>query len=126
MSQKFLRRNCKRFVKLGKGKKKAQAWRSQKGRHGKMREKMRGYPAIVGIGHRTEKAQRDKIQEKIVLLVNNLKDLEKATSKNLIVIGKIGNKKKLEIAKKAKEKKLEVSNLNINKFIKTMEKKKWN
>jgi len=59
-----------------------------------------------------------------VLLVNNLKDLEKATNKNLIVIGKIGNKKKLEIAKKAKEKKLEVSNLNINKFIKTREKKK--
>ena len=39
-----------------------------------------------------------------------------------IIIGKIGKRKKIEMVKKAKEMKIEIKNLNIEKFLKKLNK----
>jgi large subunit ribosomal protein L32e len=113
----FLRRTSSRFVKLGR--KKKQKWNKPKGRDNKMREKRTGYPKVVSIGY---KKQQDNTRE-APIIVKNLKDLETA-GKNPIIIGHIGKKNKIEIANKAKKMKIEIINLNVNKFLKKMEKKK--
>ncbi|MBU4308428.1 MAG: eL32 family ribosomal protein [Nanoarchaeota archaeon] len=110
---KFLRRTSDRYSKLGKGRKKKQIWRRPTGRDNKMREKRRGYPAIVSIGHKKESSK-----EKKLVIVRNLNDLKKIKEKEMILIGKIGMKNKLEILKKAKEMKIVVYETNIDKFLK--------
>mgnify|MGYP001563454355 CR=1 FL=1 len=120
---KFLRRTSSRHSKLGRKRKAKQVWRKPIGRHNKMREKRRGYPAVVKIGYR-------KGEHKKLITIHNLKELEKAhrsvfpetlnagaKEKGIIVVGKIGKKKKIEIAKKAKELKIKISNLNIDEFL---------
>lgn len=101
---KFLRRDSTRHPKLGKGRKKKQTWRRPTGRDNKMREKRRGYPAVVSIGYKKE-------ERKEILVVNNLKDLEKAKKNQIIVIGKVGKKKRLEIEEEVKNKKIKIHNL---------------
>ena len=49
---KFLRRTWSRYSKLGKQRKKKQIWKAPKGRDNKMREKRKGYPAVVSIGYK--------------------------------------------------------------------------
>lgn len=107
---KFLRRTSSRLSKLGRKRKAKQVWRKPKGRHNKMREKRRGYPAVVKIGYR-------RSNRKSLITIHNIKELEKAKEKGIIVVGKIGKKKKLEIAKKAREKGIKIQNLNIDKFL---------
>ncbi len=113
---KFLRRSWDRYSKLGKGRKKKQVWRRPRGRDNKMREKRKGYPAVVSIGYK--KAERIK-----PVLVNNFKDLEKVNKGDLVIIGNMGKKKKIEILKKAEEKKIKIHKLNVGKFLKNLEKK---
>ena len=115
---KFLRRTSSRYSKLGKRRKKKQVWRRPTGRDNKMREKRKGYPAVVSIGYRTSEKDRKEIVK-----IDNLKDLKNVQEGKVIVLGKMGNKKKIEIARKAKEKKIEISNLNVEKFLKGVEKK---
>ncbi len=119
----FLRRTSKMHLKLGKRKKKKQVWRRPTGRHNKMRDKRRGYPAVVSIGYKKEKNSRGKIKEKNPIIIRNLKDLEKIRKDEIAIIGKVGKKKKIEIIKSAKEKKIEIMNLNIEKFLRENEKK---
>ncbi len=114
--KKFLRRDSARYVSLGKLRKKKQKWRKPTGRDNKMREKRKGYPKVVSIGHKKEK------QNLNVKLVKNINDLKDAKGK-IILIGKIGRRKKMEIAKQAKEMKMDVENLNIKKFIRKFTKK---
>ncbi len=119
---KFLRRNWSKASRLGKGRKKKQIWRSAKGRHSKMRNKRKGYPAIVEVGFRTEKKGRDLIEKKQPMLVHNVLELSKISKGQIVVLGRMGKKKKLEIAKVAKEKKIEIYNLNASKVLKKQEK----
>lgn len=114
---KFLRRKNKAYSKLGKGRKKKQVWRRPTGRDNKMREKRRGYPAVVSIGYRGEKSTRDTLKNKQPIMIMNLNDLKKVTKENVAVIGKVGKKKKLEIASEAKKMKIELYNMNPDKFI---------
>lgn len=123
MVVKFLRRGWNKFSKLGKGRKKKQVWRRPSGRDNKMREKKKGYPAVVSVGYQTDKKIKGMINEKKPVMVNNLLDLKKIEANNIGVLGKIGNKKKIEIAKEAKEKKIEFSNFNYNKFLKELKRK---
>ncbi len=116
---KFLRRTSNRYSKLGKKRKKKQIWRKPTGRDNKMREKRRGYPVVVSIGYKTKNPK-----EKKLVVVRNLKDLEKIEKSKTILLGKIGIKKKIEILKKAKEMKILVYGTNIDKFLKKNEKKK--
>jgi len=115
---KFLRRIWKKYSKLGKKRKKKQVWRRPTGRDNKMREKRRGYPAVVSVGYKTDKTVRGKIEEKNPITINNLKDLDKVKKNEIIIIASVGKKKKLDIVKKAKEKGLVVYNVNTIKFLK--------
>lgn len=123
----FLRRTWSRYAKLGKGVKKNQKWRNPKGRDNKMREKRRGYPAVISVGYKNDKVLRGTLKEKNPVVVMNVKDLEVLGKNDIAVIGKVGKKKKMEIAKFAKEKKIEIYNMNAEKFLasnKKSEKKK--
>jgi len=111
MTKKFLRRQGNLLSKLGKGRKKKQKWRRPTGRDNKMREKRKGYPAVVGIGHKKSKKESRRIKGKILTIVKNTKDLENLKQNEIIIIGKIGKKKREEIIKKAEEKKIKVYNL---------------
>lgn len=130
---KFLRRNWSKASRLGKGRKKKQIWRSPKGRHSKMRNKRKGYPQIVEVGFRTDKKQRDLIENKKPVEVNNMKEMQKVKKGEIAIIGRIGEKKRLDLIKFAKEKGIEVGNVNLNKTLKKEkmklqakgEKKKW-
>jgi len=119
---KFLRRTGERYSKLGKGRKKKQKWRKPTGRDNKMREKRKGYPAVVKIGYKQDKKLSGAIDEKTSVMIMNIRDLEKIKKNEIGIIGKIGQKKKIEIAKIAKEKKIEIYNLNTGKFLKKIEK----
>lgn len=113
---KFLRRSSDRYSKLGIRRKKKQKWKRPNGRDNKMREKRRGYPAVVSIGYGTGRKEK-----KIIIM--NVKDLEKIKENQKIIVGRIGRKNKIEIAKTAKEKKIKLDNLNVDKFLKSFEKK---
>lgn len=119
----FLRRVWSRHSKLGKGRKKKQVWRRPTGRHNKMRWERRGYPAVVKIGYRNEKSQRDKINEKTIIKINNLSDLEKVGKNDLILLGRMGKKKKLEVMNEISKRKLNIHKLNPEKFVKNNTKK---
>jgi large subunit ribosomal protein L32e len=114
----FIRRVWSRHLKLGRKSKKKQNWRKPRGRHNKMREKRRGYPAVVSIGYGKEKTQRGKINGKEKITVYNIGELNKVGKNQIAVIGKVGKKKKMEIAKEIEKQKIEVSNLNVKKFLK--------
>ena len=118
MAIKFLRRVWGNYSKLGRGRKKKQVWRRPTGRDNKMREKRRGYPAVVSLGYRTNKKVRNTIDEKTPKLIKNVKELEMIKKNEIVILGNVGKKKKIEIAKKAKEMKIEIHNLNIKKLLK--------
>jgi ribosomal protein L32E len=120
---KFLRRGWERYSKTGLRRKKKQVWRRPHGRDNKMREKRGGYGPVVSIGYKQQKELRGKIDDKKVVMVNNLKDLAKIQKNEIAVLGKIGNKKRLEIAKKANESNIPIQNLNIRVFLKKNSKK---
>lgn len=120
----FLRRTWKRYSKLGRKRKKKQTWRKPTGRDNKMREKRKGYPAVVSVGYKANKSLRGKLQEKNPIMVKSLLDLEKIGKNDIALIGNIGKKKRLEIIQKAKEKKILVHNINIDGFLKKVKEKK--
>ena len=71
------------------------------------------------------KLGRKRKKKQKPILVNNISDLEKIKSKN-VIIGKVGKKKRIEIAKKAKEMNLQITNINVEKLLKKSEKIKKN
>ena len=101
MAKKFLRSNSKNYKRLGR--KNKLTWRKPRGRDNKLREKIRGKLRKVSIGFRTEKKGRGKIQDKIVVVVGNLKQASEVKKEDLVMIKKIGNKKRIEVEKKIKE-----------------------
>lgn len=121
---KFLRRKSSGHLKLGKNRKKKQVWRNPTGRHNKMRDKRRGYPATVSIGYGKDKDLKGKINEKVPIMVYSVGELAKIKENEIAVIGNIGKKKKMEIAKKAQEIKVNIYNLNPKIFLKKNKLKK--
>ncbi len=114
---KFLRRDWSRYSKLGKNRKKKQKWKNPKGRDNKMRERRKGYPAVISIGYKKDKKNLGKIENKVPVIVKNLNELEKIKKNEIVILGRIGKKKKIEVAKKAEEMKIKIHNLNIKKFL---------
>ncbi|MFW5846656.1 MAG: eL32 family ribosomal protein [Nanoarchaeota archaeon] len=106
---KFLQRDVNKKSSLGRGRKKKQKWRKPKGRDNKMREKRKGKPRTVSIGYKKNKLNN---KEKIIV-IKNLKDLEKIGKEDIGLIGNIGKKKKIEIIEKAKEKGIKLKNTKI-------------
>jgi large subunit ribosomal protein L32e len=120
---KFLRRDAKRYSKFGFGRGKKAKWRSPKGRDNKLREKRKGHGALVSIGYAKDKKERISFDNNKMFLVKTLKDLDKISKDQKVILGKIGKKKEIEIIKKAKEKKIEFSNVNVNSYLKKLKKK---
>lgn len=120
----FKRKDSHKYSKLGKGRKKEQKWRKPTGRHNKMRNQMKGHPAVVAVGYKTNNAVRGMVEEKKPVYVFNVKDLGKVKQNEIAIIGNIGKKKKLEIVKKSKELKIKIKNLNEKKLLKKIEGKK--
>ncbi|OGJ21397.1 hypothetical protein A3K73_09195 [Candidatus Pacearchaeota archaeon RBG_13_36_9] len=119
MRKKFLRGKWRTYSKLGRGRKSKQKYRKAKGRHNKIREKLKGNPILVAIGYK--KPRKEKAETRIIHNLQELADLKKGES---VILAKIGQKSKLKIAEKAEEKEIKILNLNIRKFIKRVERKK--
>lgn len=117
MVKKFLKRDTARFSKFGKRRKKLLSWRKPKGRDNKMREKRKGYPAVVKIGYKLNKEENRK-------MINNLKDIQTANKNQVLILGNLGKKKRIEIIQFAKEKNMKIKNVNINTFLKKLNKEK--
>ena len=116
----FLRRDCARFSKFGNGRGKKAKWRAPKGRDNKMREKIKGHPAVVSIGYRSDKTSRDLIKEKTPVTVMNVADLAKIGENQIGYLGKVGKKNKIQIMTKAKEMKIEFANINAELALKKL------
>lgn len=113
---KFLRSSTRRFLRLGRKSNKKLKWRRARGRHSKIREKIRGKPARITIGFRKPRSERNKINNKIPIIIKNLKGLESATKeKNIIIIASVGGKKKKEIIENANKKGIEILNIRKEK-----------
>ena len=99
-------RGTDKMIRLGRKQKSKQKWRKSRGTHGKMREGKHGQRNIkIGL-------KRNFMQE--INLVKNLKDLEKLTSGDEIILARIGNKKRQEIIKKAGEKSIKILNKKLS------------
>jgi large subunit ribosomal protein L32e len=114
----FLRRIHHKYHKLGKKKGKKRVWRKPKGRDNKMREKRRGYGAVVSVGYRHSETERKPTP--VVRNINELHGLQKGQD---IIVGNLGRKKKVELIKKAHEKGIVIININSKKFLKKNTKK---
>ena len=121
---KFLRRKLTAYSKLGKRRKKKQVWRKPTGRDNKMREKLKGRPATVSIGYRSDKIARGMIEKKVPVQISNIAQLKKLRENEVPVLANVGMKKKIEIAKEAEKMKIEIHNLNSKRFLKEVENKK--
>ena len=77
---------------------------------------------MVQIGYKNKVNQRGLIGGKTPVLVYNIADLNKVGKNNIIIVGKIGNKSKIELIKEIDKRKLSVQNVNVNKFIKQINK----
>lgn len=114
---KFLRRNIKLHIRIGKRKKSKQVWRRPKGRDNKIRESKKGKPPLVSIGYKRKKEQTR------ILVIYNINDLENAKNYDRVVLGKVGKKNKIDIIKKASEMKIKFNNINSRRFLKKNEPK---
>ncbi len=120
----FKRRTSNRYSKLGKRRKKKQVWRRPTGRDNKMREKRKGYPAVVSVGYKNAKKISGKLEDKEKVYIYNLKDLGKIGKNQIGIVGSLGIKKKIEIAKEAKKEKIKLHNMNPSSYLKEHDKKK--
>jgi len=112
MTKKFIRRDYKRYSKIGKNRKKLQKWRKPKGRDNKMRLKRKSYPQSPTVGHKSQKSKAGKVQNKIPIVIKNLNDIAKIKDNNILILSRrLGAKKKLEIIKQAQEKDLQILNV---------------
>jgi large subunit ribosomal protein L32e len=114
--KRFVRAETVRFKRLGKNRKKLQKWRKPKGRHSKMRKKRAGYPISPSIGHGKPVVREGMIKGKVPMLISTMKDFDKASASNIIIISRrIGARKKMEMIKKAHELKLQLLNVKDKK-----------
>lgn len=97
-------------------------WRQPRGRHSKMRLKLRGYRVHPSIGYSSPKSVRGLTPEgHQVVIVHTPSQLDHINQP--ITIGAdVGMRKKLEIAKKALEKKIDILNIeDVQAFVKRIE-----
>tara|TARA_Y100000310_G_scaffold261329_1_gene270627 strand:- start:88 stop:342 length:255 start_codon:yes stop_codon:yes gene_type:complete len=78
-----------------------------------MREKRRGYPAVVSVGYKKPRSETGRVHGLVPVLVSSVKELERVDAKteSVILSKRLGAKKKLELMKAAREKKLKLVNV---------------
>tara|TARA_Y100000310_G_scaffold265631_1_gene276762 strand:- start:4207 stop:4632 length:426 start_codon:yes stop_codon:yes gene_type:complete len=106
----FLRKDWHKKIKLGSTVKRNRKWRAAKGRHNKIRLGKKGQSQRPKIGWGANSKNKNKIEGLTVVRIENLKDLEKITKDEGIIISKVGLKKRKEIISKANEKKIKILN----------------
>jgi len=117
----FTRTGGTAYVKLGSRQKSMQKYIRARGRHSKIRQKEKSRPVKVEIGFRNKTEERCLINGKMPIVVYNVSDLKKIGKNNAAIIGSVGMKNKIEIVKEAHKNKIEVLNLNVKKFLKTID-----
>lgn len=113
-----------KFTRTDENMKGFTSWRKPRGMHNKIRRHRRGHSNIPSIGFGNSNVLKFKVKNLTPILVSSVKDLEKVTKENIIVISSnLGLKKKVELLHKIKEKKLNILNLkNVDKFIEDVKK----
>ncbi len=113
---KFLRQDANRLVRL------SNKWIAPKGRHSKMRFRLRSYRKQPAIGYSSPKQVRGLTRQGHELIViNNISELEGVTTP-IVIASKLGKKSRIEIIKKCQEKKIEILNIkDPNAYIKQVE-----
>lgn len=108
----FLRQDAHKIKRL------KNKWRQPRGRHSKMRFKLRSYRRQPSIGFSSPQSVRGLTPSgQKVILVSTLAQLEMITDP-ITISSQVGTKKKLEIVKKAKAKNISVLNVkDIDGFI---------
>ena len=114
MKKKFLRRDWRRYSRLGKNRKKIQKWRRAKGRHNKIRKMRAGYPVGPSIGYKKPSSESGKINGLSVIVVNSFNDVKRLDKNSLAIIGRrLGARKKMEVIKMLNEMKIKIANLKV-------------
>jgi large subunit ribosomal protein L32e len=101
---KFLRTNTYKFKRMG-GTAKKQKWRRPRGRHNKLREKIKGKPIRPTIGFKKPESEKVKIT-----MINCIRDIEKVEKGQEVIIASIGKKKRKLFEEKLKNKGAKVLN----------------
>ena len=102
------------FVRQDMGRPRLKAkWRQPKGMHSKLRRKFKSRGQHPSIGYRAPLAVRGLNNKGLrEVVIKNITDLSKVTSKEVILFSKsLGQKKKVELLKKAQELQLNVYNI---------------
>jgi len=101
---KFLRTNTYKFKRIG-GTKKKQIWRKPRGRHNKLREKIKGKPIKPTIGFKKAETKKPVLRN-----VECLRDIESIAKGQEVIISRIGKKKRKMLIEKLKEKGAKILN----------------
>ena len=121
---KFVRKEANKKARLGKGRKKLWKWRRQKGRHNKIRQKMKGYTGRPAIGYGSKKASRHLLNNLKPRLIFNENELSLVKKDEIAIIAHTSKKNKIKIAKKALKENIKMLNLDPKAFLDKFEKKK--
>jgi len=116
----FLRVEWHKKIKLGSTVKKKRKWRGAKGRHNKIRLGRKGRLSRPKIGWGENRKTKGRIENLVVVRVENLNDLSKVKKGEGIIIGSLGKKKRKEVIAKANEMKIKI----LNKYKEEPEEKK--
>ncbi len=117
MKKKFLRKDWRKYSKLGLRRKNKQKYKKAKGMDNKMRLNMKGNLRNISIGFRTKKEGRNLIDGLTIKNIFNLKDLKNIKKNELGIIMHIGKKKRMEIAEYALINKIKLKNLDPEKYL---------
>lgn len=108
---KFYRRDWYKLLRIGKKSKKKRVWRDSKGRHSKVRLKIKGKPKRPTVGYGEAKELYGLVKGVKPVLVENIEKLNNISKEEGIIIsGKIGKRKRNLILEEAKKKNLKVLN----------------
>ncbi len=118
MKMKFTRQDQHKKKRLNKG------WRKPKGLQNKMRLSRKSYKLKVRPGYGTKNLEKNTLNGKEIVYVNNIEDLKTMDpKKQIIIITKQSTKNKLEIIKEAKKLGFEFANFNPDKYTDAVTKK---
>ena len=115
----FFRREWHRYLRLGRKSKKKRVWRDSKGRHSKVRLKIKGKPLRPSVGFQENKEIRGFIDGIKPVFIETLEQLSKVEkNEGVIISGKLGKRKRMQILEEANKKGLKI----LNKYKKEGEK----
>jgi large subunit ribosomal protein L32e len=121
---KFIRKESTKVSRVGYKRKKLQKWRRQKGRHNKIRQKMKGYTRRPIIGFGAKKEKRHLVQNLQPVLIFNESDLNSIKPNQIAIVAHTSRKNQIKIAKKAQEKNIKLKNLDVKKILDSEKKSK--